>query len=247
MKRNYFLVFTLILVLLISACSSKTTQGKIQSDAEQNKAVTVETPPSQKKEYQTQVAIIGMNDQALEAATSALEYGCQSVLIFANGQPIASDTISAHPELTFVTEGVAQGILMTTDGSIRGINGLYEGNSLSIRCSTVILADNPQRPEVASLVAFLSQDEKGNLHADNKGQLLRQNTAAQGVPSKCGVPLTVAGSEEELPSGLVPVAGLYALSSALGTNAQTLPPAELGKLVAAKQKMSGIQLISLNN
>lgn len=136
---------------------------------------------------------------------------------------------------------------MTTDGAIRGINGLYEGNSLSIRCSTVILADNPQRPEVASLVVFLSQDEKGKLHADNKGQLLRENTAAQGVPKKCGVPLTVAGSEDELPSGLVPVAGLYALSSALGTNAQTLPPAELGKLVAAKQKMSGIQLISLNN
>ena len=247
MKRNCFLVFTLILVLLISACSSKTTQGKIQSDAEQNKAVTVETPPSQKKEYQTQVAIIGMNDQALEAAASALEYGCQSVLIFANGQPIASDTISAHPELTFVTEGVAQGILMSFDGAIRGINGLQEGNSMAIRCSTVILADNLQRPEVASLVAFLSHDEKGNLHADNKGQLLRQNTASQGVPTKCGVPLTVAGSGEELPSGLVPVAGFYALSSALGSDAQTIPPAELGKLVAAKQKMSGVQLISLNN
>ena len=247
MKRNCFFIFTLMLILLICACSSKTTQGKIQLDAEQNKAVTMETPPSQKTEYQTQIAIIGMNDQALEAATSALEYGCQSVLIFANGLPIASDIITAHPEFTFVTEGVAQGILMTTDGSIRGINGLHKGNSLSIRCSTVILADNPQRPEVASLVAFLSQDEKGNLHADNKGQLLRQNTASQGVPTKCGVPLTVAGSGEELPSGLVPVAGLYALSSALGTDAQTLPPAELGKLVAAKQKMSSIQLISLGN
>ena len=247
MKRNCFLVFILMLVLLISACSSKTEQAKLQSDVGQNTAVAQETPPSQKKEYQTQVAIIGMNDQALEAATSALEYGCQSVLIFANGQPIASDTISAHPELTFVTEGVAQGILMSFDGAIRGINGLQEGNSMAIRCSTVILADNLQRPEVASLVAFLSHDEKGNLHADNKGQLLRQNTAAQGVPTKCGVPLTVAGSEDELPSGLVPVAGFYALPSALGSDAQTIPPAELGKLVAAKQKMSGVQLISLNN
>ena len=236
-----------MLVLLISACSSKTEQAKLQSDVGQNTAVAQETPLSQKKEYQTQVAIIGMNDQALEAAASALEYGCQSVLIFANGQPIASDTISAHPELTFVTEGVAQGILMSFDGTIRGINGLQEGNSLSIRCSTVILADNLQRPEVASLVAFLSHDEKGNLHADNKGQLLRQNIASQGVPTKCGVPLTVASSGEELPSGLVPVAGFYALSSALGSDAQTIPPAELGKLVAAKQKMSGVQLISLNN
>ena len=247
MERNYFLVFTLILVLLISACSSKTTQGKIQSDAEQNKAVAMETPASQKKEYQTEIAIIGMNDQALEAATSALEYGCQSVLILANGQPMASDIIAAHPEITFVTEGVAQGILMSFDGAIRGINGLQEGNAMAIHCDTVILADNPQRPEVASLVAFLSHDEKGNLHADNKGQLLRQNTASQGVPTKCGVPLTVAGSGEELPSGLVPVAGLYALSSALGSDAQTLPPTELGKLVAAKEKMSGLQLISLNN
>ena len=247
MKRNCFLVFILMLVLLISACSSKTEQAKLQSDVGQNTAVAQETPLSQKKEYQTQVAIIGMNDQALEAAASALEYGCQSVLIFANGQPIASDTISAHPELTFVTEGVAQGILMSFDGTIRGINGLQEGNSLSIRCSTVILADNLQRPEVASLVAFLSHDEKGNLHADNKGQLLRQNIASQGVPTKCGVPLTVASSGEELPSGLVPVAGFYALSSALGSDAQTIPPAELGKLVAAKQKMSGVQLISLNN
>ena len=68
---------------------------------------------------------------------------------------------------------------MTTDGSIWGINGLHKGNSLSIRCSTVILADNPQRPEVASLVAFLSQDEKGNLHADNKGQLLPTPTSTQ--------------------------------------------------------------------
>ncbi|MBO5730015.1 MAG: hypothetical protein J6R67_02350 [Treponema sp.] len=247
MKRNCFLVFVIMLILLISACSSKTNQAKIQSEATQNKAVTVETPPSQKKEYHTQIAIIGMNQQALETATSALEYGCQSVLILANGQPIPSDIIATHPELTFVTEGVAQGILMTFDGAIRGINGFQEGNAMTIHCNTVILAHNPQRTEVASLVAFLSHDEKGNLHADNKGQLLRQITASQGVPTKCGVPLTVAGSEKELPPEVTPVAGFYALSSALGTDAQTIPPQELGKLVAAKEKMSGLQLISLNN
>lgn len=247
MKRNCFFVLTLMLILLISACSSKTDQARLQSDAAQNKAVAVETPPSQKKEYHTQIAIIGMNQQALEAATSALEYGCQSVLILANGQPMASDIIAAHPECTFITEGVAHGILMTFDGAIRGINGLQEGNAMAIHCDTVILADNPQRPEVASLVAFLSHDEQGNLHADNKGQLLRETTASQGVPTKCGVPLTVAGSADELPPAVTPVAGFYALASALGNDAKTITPKELGKLVAAKEKMSGLQLISLNN
>jgi hypothetical protein len=33
----------------------------------------------------------------------------------------------------------------------------------------------------------------------------------------------------------------------LGNDAQIIPPKELGKLVAAKEKMSGLQLISLNN
>lgn len=245
MKGNALLGFALILTTLVYSCSPK-AENVSRQESPQDTVSPSERAASLKEEYQTQVVVIGMNEEVLEVADSAVEHGCQSVIILGNGQTIADGTISAHPHLTFLPAGFAQSILMTTDGAIRGLNGLHEEVPMTIRCNTVILADSPQKPEVASMVAFLSKNENGSLHVDGNGQLLRQATVSQGSPTKCGVPLTT-GTKKESSSELTPVAGFYALSSALGDGAATLSPDDLGKLVASKQKTSAFQSISPNN
>lgn len=245
MKGNVFLGLALILTALVFSCSPK-AENASQQESPQDTILSSEKTASEKKEYQAQVVVIGMGEESLKVADSAIKHGCQSVMILGNGQMVTDGTISAHPHLTFLPTGLAQSILMTTDGAIRGVNGLHEKLPMTIRCNTVILADNPQKPEVASMVAFLSKDEGGNLHVDSEGQLLRQATVSQAPPTKCGVPLTSAPKGEPS-SELIPVTGFYALAPALGNNALTPSPDDLGKLIAAKQNTAASPSISPNN
>lgn len=244
MPRFLQISFLLVLSLIFIACSPKTTTS---TTAQEVQAPASQPTTPEKKIYNAEIVIIGANQEAIEVATSAAQNGSNSILLLANNQPVVENTLSStYPQVTILPDGLAQGVLMTNDGAIRGLNGQDSGLPMSIECQSIVLALSPQLPEVASLVSFLSKDEEGNLLTDSKCQLLRQVNLSHAAPTKCGVPLTAAGTREELPPELGAITGFYALETALGTEAP-LSPSELGKIVVAAQNLSEIPAISLSN
>ncbi len=100
---------------------------------------------------------------------------------------------------------------------------------------SVIVAVDPKEEKNISLLSFLIKNEGGGLLTDENGSPMRDLNPQQAPPTKCGVPLATAQSDETQEGGpqYVSIPGLYGVGKALAGNETELSPEQIG-VAAAK-------------
>ncbi|MGN0307885.1 MAG: hypothetical protein ACI4DN_06695 [Lachnospiraceae bacterium] len=218
MKRIWILPIIALLLGASGLCGCRASEIEREAAAVESK--------ENKQELDTQIVVIGADEEGLRAALSAVESGARSVFLLYLEETALTELFSQaenNEAITLFPATQAKALIMGTDGRIHTLRASRGEETLVIRCEAVIVAVNPIDEAYAPLLSFLSKCEHGNLLVDEQGRCLRNTNLSQNAPTKCGVPLTTTDKNGDEESVLSVVKGLYGVGEALCENFE--PPA----------------------